>query len=310
MAFDPNQLYELRYNTFSQDGDVTSRVLQEEGIRVIVRIRSSSPLDRFCVVQVVDGARSDRYAPFAAEVTRVSGALRLQAAGKTILSSLGTMGDGLGDEAGFLQPITIAQPVLAPVVAAPSSLRNSLDALAASGNSLAIAAQTAGGGVNARRAAAEATALSYFDKKRAISEENKRAIREEEELLNSLSQGGGAGSSYAGTGSSASSGGFAIGSSAGSAAGSAAGGEGGGGSLNARYPQFSDQTPEQRARVREYTERTREEAELLASQLEFTPEGRKAYVLEKLNVAYKRALDGLPYESPQWTSMDFRFKNF
>ena len=77
-----------------------------------------------------------------------------------------------------------------------------------------------------------------------------------------------------------------------------------------RYPQFSQQTPEQRARVSEYIKRTTEEAEELARLLEFTPSGRQAFVMEKANVSYKRALDGLPYESPQWNSLDSRFKNF
>jgi hypothetical protein len=90
----------------------------------------------------------------------------------------------------------------------------------------------------------------------------------------------------------------------------APGSGGGGGGGSQRYPQFSQQTPEQRARVREYTQRTTEEAENLARQLEFSPAGRQAFVMEKLNVSYMRALDGLPYESPQWNSMDFRYKNF
>ena len=83
-----------------------------------------------------------------------------------------------------------------------------------------------------------------------------------------------------------------------------------GGGEGQRYPQFSQQTPEQRARVKEYVERTKEESETLARQLEFPPAGREAFVLEKMNVSYKRALDGLPYESVQWNSMDSRYKNF
>jgi hypothetical protein len=54
----------------------------------------------------------------------------------------------------------------------------------------------------------------------------------------------------------------------------------------------------------------REEAELLASQLEFPLRGREAFVLEKVNVAYKRALDGLPYQALQWSPIDFRYKDF
>ena len=87
----------------------------QEGIRVVLRIRSSSLTDNYCVAQIVDGAGVDKYSPFAAKITRQSdGTLRLQGSGKTILSStlFSTNGEGLGDEAGFLQPITLAQPLV------------------------------------------------------------------------------------------------------------------------------------------------------------------------------------------------------
>jgi hypothetical protein len=84
----------------------------------MLRIRSSSPLDNYCVVQLVDGAGVDllayKYPPFAAKISRQSdGALRLQASGKTILSStlFATMGEGAGNESGYLQPITLARPL-------------------------------------------------------------------------------------------------------------------------------------------------------------------------------------------------------
>ncbi len=81
-------MYELRYNTFDKvEGSAYNFTKKQEGIRVVVRIRSSSPTDSYCVVEVVDGAKVDKYPPFAAKITRDSGALRLQASGKTILSS-------------------------------------------------------------------------------------------------------------------------------------------------------------------------------------------------------------------------------
>jgi hypothetical protein len=69
------------------EGSAYNFTKKQEGIRVVVRIRSSSPTDSYCVVEVVDGAKVDKYPPFAAKITRDSGALRLQASGKTILSS-------------------------------------------------------------------------------------------------------------------------------------------------------------------------------------------------------------------------------
>ena len=87
----------------------------QEGIKVVLRIRSSSLADNYCVAQIVDGAGVDKYSPFAAKITRQSdGTLRLQGSGKTILSStlFSTNGEGLGDEVGFLQPITLAQPLV------------------------------------------------------------------------------------------------------------------------------------------------------------------------------------------------------
>jgi hypothetical protein len=108
MAFDPGQFFELRYNTFEHSEDGFQ--LREEGIRIVVRILVSSLTDPHCVVQLVDGEGRDRNCPFAAKITRLGALRRLQACGKTILSTLGALGEGVGNEAGYLQP----QPALIP----------------------------------------------------------------------------------------------------------------------------------------------------------------------------------------------------
>ena len=76
---------------------------------------------------------------------------------------------------------------------------------------------------------------------------------------------------------------------------------------NSAYPAFPHQTFEQRERARQYVKKTMQEADDLARKLQFSAGGITAFVLEKVNISYKRALYGLSYESPQWTSMDIRF---